>query len=54
MCNFIGNITALLKNTRSLKFKSQLTFAFFAAVNHLSRPLRTLLKRVQKVMVCDR
>ena len=32
-------------------------FAFFAVVNHLSRPLRkqkfTLLQRVQKVMVCD-
>ena len=28
------------KNTRILKFKSQLTFAFFAAVNQLSGPLR--------------
>ena len=27
-------LTALFKNTRILKFKSQLTFAFFAAVNH--------------------
>ena len=32
--------TALFKNTRILKFKSPLTFALFAAVNHLSRPLR--------------
>ena len=32
--------TALLKNTRILRFKSQLTFEFFAAVNHLSGPLR--------------
>ena len=32
--------TALFKNTRTLKFKGQLTFAFFAAVNHLSGPLR--------------
>ena len=29
--------TALFKNT--LKFKSQLTYAFFAAINHLSGPL---------------
>ena len=33
-------VTALFKNTRILKFKSQLTFAFFAAVNHLSTPRR--------------
>ena len=26
--------------TQILKFKSQVTFAFFTAVNHLSRPLR--------------
>ena len=32
--------TALFKNTRTLKFKGQLTFAYFAAVNHLSWPLR--------------
>jgi len=32
--------TAFFINTRILKFKSQLTFAFFAAVNHLSGPLR--------------
>ena len=31
--------TALSKNTRILKFKSQLTFVFFAAVNHLSESL---------------
>ena len=32
--------TALLKNMRILKFKSQITFEFFAGVNHLSRPFR--------------
>ena len=32
--------TALFKNTLTVKFKSQLTYAFFAAINHLSRPLR--------------
>ena len=32
--------TALFKNTLTLKFKSQLTYAFFAAINHLSGPLR--------------
>ena len=48
-------LTALFKNTRILKFKSQLTFAFFAAVNHLSGPrgkYRRLLEQVQKVIVC--
>ena len=29
--------TALFKNTRTLKFKGQLTFAYFAAVNHLRK-----------------
>ena len=33
-------VTALLINTQILKFKSQLMFAFFAAVNHLSGLLR--------------
>ena len=33
-------LTALFINTRILKFKRQLTFAFFAAVNHLSGALR--------------
>ena len=32
--------TALFKNTRTLKFKGQLTFTYFAAANHLSGPLR--------------
>ena len=48
-------LTALFKNTQILKFKSQLTFAFFAAVNHLSGPrgkYRRLIQRVQKVIVC--
>ena len=36
----VAAFTALLKNTRTLKFKGQLTFAYFAAVNHLSGPLR--------------
>ena len=35
-------LTALFKNTPILKFKSQLTFAFFAAVNHLSGPCSSL------------
>ena len=33
-------VTAFLKNTRILKFKSQLAISFFAAVNHLNGPLR--------------
>ena len=32
--------TALFTNMRILKFKSQLTIAFFAAINHLNGPLR--------------
>ena len=32
-------LTALFKNRRILKFKSELTFAFFPAVNDLSGPL---------------
>ena len=32
-------VAALFKNTRTLRFKSQQTLVFFAAVNHLiSRP----------------
>ena len=39
--NVLGsNITALFTNMRILKFKSQLTIAFFAAVNHLNGSLR--------------
>ena len=38
--NFKVFFIALFKNTLTLKVKSQLTFAFFAAVNHLSGPLR--------------
>ena len=34
-------LTALFTNMGILKFKSQLTIAFFAAVNHLNRPVRT-------------
>ena len=33
-------ITVLFKNTRIPKLKNQLTFAFFAAINHLRGPLR--------------
>ena len=36
----IVDTTALFTNMRILKFKSQLTIAFFAAVNHLNGPLR--------------
>ena len=35
VCYFV-----FFKNTRILKFKSQLTITFFAAVNHLNGPLR--------------
>ena len=35
-----SQFTALFINMQIVKFKSQLTFAFVAAVNHLSRPLR--------------
>ena len=35
-----GVITALFTNMRILKFKSQLSIVFFAAVNHLNGPLR--------------
>ena len=35
-----SQFTALFINMQIEKFKSQLTFAFEAAVNHLSRPLR--------------
>ena len=38
--NMKVNFTMLFKNMQILKFKSPLTFAFFAAVNHFSRPLR--------------
>ena len=42
-------------NMRILKFGSQPTIAFFAAVNHLNGPLRkqNFTSRVEKVMVCD-
>ena len=33
-------ITTLFTNMRILKFKSQLTIAFFADANHLNGPLR--------------
>ena len=36
---FESAFTALFTNMRILKFKSQLTIAFFAAVNHLNGPL---------------
>ena len=43
------------KIVRILKFRSQPTIAFFAAVNHLNGPLRkqNFTSRVQKIMVCD-
>ena len=37
---FARQVTALFENMRILKFKSQLTIAFSAAVNHLNGPLR--------------
>ena len=36
----VNALTALFPNMQIVKFKSQLTIAFFAAVNHLSGPLR--------------
>ena len=33
-------ITALFTNMGILKFKSQLTIAFFTAINHCNKPLR--------------
>ena len=49
------DITAFFINTQILKFKSQLTFVFFAAVIILADLLgnRSLHQRVQKVMVSD-
>ena len=38
--NLNFSVTALFTNMRILKFKSQLTIAFFTAVNHLNGPLR--------------
>ena len=36
MCKtYIMALTVLFKNMRTLKFKSQLTFAYLVAVNHL-------------------
>ena len=37
---YSSTITALFTNMQILKFKSQLTIAFFAAVSHLNGPLR--------------
>ena len=37
---YLASFTALFTNMRILKFKSQLTIAFLAAVNHLNGPLR--------------
>ena len=34
------DLTALFTNMRILKFKSQMTIAFFSAVNHLNGPIR--------------
>ena len=43
-CNYrdenLRDVTALFTNMRILKFKSQLTIAFFTAVNHLNGSLR--------------
>ena len=46
---------ALFTNMRILKFRSQPTIVFFAAVNHLNGPLRkqNFTSPVQKVMVFD-
>ena len=46
---------ALFTDMRILKFRTQPTIAFFAAVNHLNGPRRkqNFTSRVQNVMVCD-
>ena len=48
-------IAVLFINTRILKFKSQLTFAFFTVVNHISGSLRKqkFSQWVQKTRICD-
>ena len=52
----LAKLTALFTNVQILKFKSQLTIAFFAAVNHLIGPLRKLyfngFKR-SRFVICD-
>ena len=51
----VNALTALFTNMQIVKFKSQLTIAFFAAVNHLSGPLskQNFTLTGSKVMVCD-
>ena len=46
---------SVFTNMRILKFRTQPTIAFFAAVNHLNGPLskQNFTSRVQMVMVCD-
>ena len=48
-------MTVLFINMQILKFKSQLTFAFLTAVNHLSGSLREqkFTSMGSMVMVCD-
>ena len=47
-------LTALFINTRILKFKSQMAFAFFAAVNHLSGPRSSLnFIRLRRVVIIE-
>ena len=46
-------LTALFINTRTLKFKNQLTFAFFAAVNQLDGPLRKHRFKRSRFVICD-
>ena len=48
-------ITELFKNTRTLKFKTQPRFGFLlpSIILIFLLGIRTFLKRVQKVMVCD-
>ena len=48
----ILDLTALFTNMGILKFKRQLTIAFFAVVNHLNGPLRKQ-NFTLKVKVCD-
>ena len=52
----MGAFTALFKTTRALKFKKQLTFEFFAAVNHLSGRLKKTVvyfNGPKRFVICD-
>ena len=49
----VHTFTALFTNMRILKFKSQLTIAFFAALNHLNGPLYFDRFKRSWFLICD-